>query len=115
VTHVRDEADAIAEDFAEAAEPSGEDLEARIRALIASRDATIATMEAQWHLAESGRDKLRVAARALLEGWDARRAVEAGKLGMGSNIATERAGAYTSTFYWEQLRKALDNRAQEEE
>jgi hypothetical protein len=35
VTHVMDEAYEIAADFAEAAEPSGEDLEARIRALIA--------------------------------------------------------------------------------
>jgi hypothetical protein len=59
--------------------------------------------------AESERDNLRVAALALLEGWDARRAKDAGKLGMGSNIATERAGAYTSTYYWEQLRKALDD------
>jgi hypothetical protein len=41
VTHVMDEEYEIAADFAEAAEPSGEALEARIRALIASRDATI--------------------------------------------------------------------------
>jgi hypothetical protein len=65
--------------------------------------------------AEAERDKLRMAGRTLLGGWDARRAIDRGERGMGSNIATERAGAYTSTFYWEQLRKALDNRAQEEE
>jgi hypothetical protein len=70
--HVRDEADEIAREnvrdsFRLLAEDANyrtaDDLErvfaARIRALIASRDATIATMEAQWHLAESGRDAWR--------------------------------------------------------
>jgi hypothetical protein len=90
------------------------------RAESAERDAEEAGLREDratnlWHAAESERDNLRVAALALLEGWDARRAKDAGKLGMGINISTERAGAYTSTYYWEQLRKALDNRAQEEE
>jgi hypothetical protein len=49
---------------------------------------------------------LAFAAAQLLRGWDAKRQLDSGKTGMGHNILTESVGKLTSTYCWEELRKA---------